>query len=118
VSTTAEITKALGENKKKGKPYKIICIGDSGGASSTKEATAEGHKVTTMAEGAVATAAAPAEPGGEGEQPAAAIGEAGGREGAGGSGSEDAAATSEADETLAKIAEEAERNRIFHERLR
>ena len=34
----------------------------TGSASSTKEATADGHKVTTVAEGPVATAAAPVEP--------------------------------------------------------
>ena len=34
-------------------------------AESTKEATAEGHKVTTVVEGTDATAAAPVEPGGK-----------------------------------------------------
>lgn len=104
VSTTPEITKALADNKKKGKKYKIIAVNpeattgaDSGSAVSTKEATAEGHKVTTVAEGAVATAAAPAEPGAEGGT--------------------DEVLDPALEEELKRLAEEAERTRIFHERL-
>ena len=37
-------------------------------AESTKEATADGHKVTTVVEGTDATAAAPAEAGDDGDE--------------------------------------------------
>jgi hypothetical protein len=60
VTTTQDVTKALGAGKKGGKKYKAKFV--LPGASSTKEATAKGHKVTTVVESNSATAAAPAEP--------------------------------------------------------
>ena len=65
VQNTSEITKALAESKKRGKTYTIICrpnIIVGGAATSTKCATHGGHKVVTIVEGVVATAAAPLEP--------------------------------------------------------
>ena len=103
VSTTKDITNALADNRKKGKAYKIIvCVGD-GGAVSTKEATEEGHKVTTVAEGAVATAAAPEEPAAasEGAGGVPSSGEANAAEGA-----EGETIMTEADETAEESDEE------------
>jgi hypothetical protein len=62
VKSTEDVTKALGAGRKSGKKYKATFISKDEGARSTKEATAEGHKVTTVVESNAAMAAAPAEP--------------------------------------------------------